>query len=753
MEKPIQSNLRTNSRQVPDGMNNPSDRNPLLQSGIRDANGFLSLTGILSAAALPVAMLFLGGDWVTRETAMGAYYGTVVALFAAFLLVFLAAQWFQKRAGLTACGLPAAYVTLVVPIVCVLIALTVIRKISPAQYAWAAIIVHMVFLPIGWFSRKQWMTSAFLSELNKRVIQLLPLFYAGIFWGWAYIGISIPLPGRKAVLLLVIGLAALAAYMRFGFLRNILPAFRKFWWVYLLLGLALIGLVYQPELPFDRHHLDFFLAPINNVLHGKWLFIDATSQYGVGVIYALAAVLRALRLPVSYAGFSLVVDALFILQYALLFLILRRATGSLLLSLAGIGAVIYFNFLTTVWTSMLRIPAQGPLRYGMIYLLLGVALYGIRGGKKPLRFLELILLGAASLWSLETFLYVLVSVDAFHFVADILYAERVREGILVFGKRIAAQAGIILLSWGVWLAVSFIATGNLPNISYYLEYYGNYTSAELYGHTVDFRSLNIVIVTAIYLLSILAVLFLQFKRRNHLSVETASLLIGLSVSGLVQNIYYFVYEIDYHLTLICIPLILVLALWLAVILHSPSGGIISTGVKASFALAVLVSVWICAFQASPNLYYRFRSSILFVLFDAITTGERIQITNPYLVQPSNDSVNALVTLIEKYAPTETRIAIFARNEDEVESLLITGKTQLVDITNPLMCSASASYITHIENMAREVSGEPEYIFYDSGEGALITLQQDAFQQLMAGATYQIIDRMGDIVVYKKVTSE
>ncbi len=755
--------------------NNPAASTSNPPSRFNGMNGFLSLAGFLSALALPVVLLFLGGDQVTRKGVMSAYIGTVIALFALFLLLILADHWLRKRFDATIDSLQAAYVTLIVPAVGVCISLTVIRVLPLMEYVWAVLSIHLLIFTVWWFGRKRIAVSTRFSKLNKWVVQLLPLFSAGILWIWVYFGIDTPFPGKRSILVLGVGLIVFAAFLRFAILWKINPSFRTHWWLYALLGLVLIGLVYQPELPFDRHHLGFFLAPVNDVLHGKWLFIDSDSQYGIGVIYALAGAFRLSGLPLSFTGFSLIVDILFILQYAVLFLILRRATGSLPLSLAGTGAILYFNFLAVFWPSMLRIPAQSPLRYGLIYLLLWIGLYsltpspqdrvlpirrngGTTGERDRLfsglkrtfpRYLELIILGIASLWSLETFLYVFVSVNAFHFIADVLYAERIREGIRAFGKRIAVQATVILAAWAVWLIATLAAAGKLPQIRYYLDTYTSYTVAETYSHIVDFRSLSIGLVTAVYLVSVFAVFYFRSNRRNLIPPQTAALLAGFSAAGLMQNLYYFVYEIDYHLALICVPLIIVIALWLGVILHDPAGEKRPIGFKAAFGFAVLVSFWICFLYSRSNFNSRIRSSLVFQLADAALNGEKIVFADPYRAQPSNETVGALVALIERYAPDDQQIAVFARNEDQVESLLLTGKTSLLDCADPYMCAGSYSYSEFVLRTARETAGGPEYIFYDAGKEALIPLQLEAFRLLTAGSAYQVIDRIGDVVVYRK----
>jgi hypothetical protein len=40
----------------------------------------------------------------------------------------------------------------------------------------------------------------------------------------------------------------------------------------------------------------------------------------------------------------------------------------------------------------------------------------------------------------------------------------------------------------------------------------------------------------------------------------SSMLVGMSVAGILQYLYYFVFDIDYHLALLCVPLLFVLTL-------------------------------------------------------------------------------------------------------------------------------------------------------------------------------------------------
>jgi hypothetical protein len=129
-------------------MDESPDRNPDGPHGIRDANTFFSLIGALSAFALPLALLFLGGDEVTHRNAAGAYILSVAAILALFPALAAAGGWIRKRAPETARSLESAYVTLIVPVVCLLLTLTVSRVLSPAGYSAAVLSVHAAFLPI-----------------------------------------------------------------------------------------------------------------------------------------------------------------------------------------------------------------------------------------------------------------------------------------------------------------------------------------------------------------------------------------------------------------------------------------------------------------------------------------------------------------------------------------------------------------------------------------------------------------------------
>ncbi|MBN1438636.1 MAG: hypothetical protein JW929_04425 [Anaerolineales bacterium] len=82
-------------------------------------------------------------------------------------------------------------------------------------------------------------------------------------------------------------------------------------------------------------------------------------------------------------------------------------------------------------------------------------------------------------------------------------------------------------------------------------------------------------------------------------------------------------------------------------------------------------------------------------------------------------------------------------------LLLTRKTHLLDLSDPLTAQISPSFTAHVLEKAGEYAGIPEYIFYDSSEGALQDAQKKTFQLLTDGASYAVIDRKGKVLVYRR----
>jgi hypothetical protein len=137
-----------------------------------------------------------------------------------------------------------------------------------------------------------------------------------------------------------------------------------------------------------------------------------------------------------------------------------------------------------------------------------------------------------------------------------------------------------------------------------------------------------------------------------------------------------------------------------------------------------------------------------MLSDTVAMGERIPIAKPYDRQPSNDSANAPKTLKKICAQRLGNCRLCPEQRRDRVSFTH-GKTAVVGYHQSIdVLRISLVCYSHLKS-GKEFAGEPEYIDYDSGEGALYKLQREASEILAAGSIHQEIDRMGEIIVFKK----
>ena len=705
-------------------------------------NQFPAIIGILSVLSYPVFFLI----WGMEPIGVGKYAELLIAFNLIFLfLSLLAFKWADLFSKLC-----ALYVTLIMPVFCVLALLTVIGALSVSKYWVALIILNVVFLLSWSFGRHYLLNLSLFNQANRVVLYLLPIGYGLIFWVWLHSTYDLLQPGLISawqIVTIVLFLALLFLWI-FDLTQGKLASKYK-WLIMVPIYSLLVGLVYRPKLYIDREHYNFFMAPLNDFIHGKIPFINTTSQYGVGVIYALALAFRGLQLPIGYEGLSFIINILFILQYILLAFLLWKTTDDLALSMAGILAIVYFNFLSVYWPSMLRTPAQSPLRYGLIYLLLCIALLNIKSPNRFFQASEFVLLGIASVWSLETFLYSLVSLDAFYFVKDVLFASRFDVGLKYFGRRVMLQAGTVALIWALLMFLARAVSGEFPNLQMYLDYYQAYRNIAYSGGEIHRHILRSGAVIFVYLFSIFAVLFDRIHQKKFMPLVTASMLVGMSTTGILQYIYYFVYYADFHLALLCVPLIFVLALWVGIIRSRVD---VPYPFRASLGVVLLVSLMTTAIVTSGSFYDKFSKSLLYLSLRGMVENRNVPKENPYQASPSNRSVKILVHFIQHYAGNDGQIAIFALSDDQTEALFLTGKTDILGMSEPDMSSLSPAYSEFVLHQAKVMAGQPTYIFYDTTQDALIPLQQEAFQVLIDSTDYKIIDTKGNIIVFKKVNS-
>ena len=716
---------------------------------------FPALASFLIASVLPIMIILLSTDIIVRENILNLYVKMVIIVSIIFIIL-LVSLWWVCRKNMIVNRFLAGYVVLIVPLNILFLALTVNGAISIADYIRIIIASHLVYLIFGWLGIKSVFTKPVFLKLNQWVIYLMPVGYAGIFWFWLFARYwpafmaSYYYPG------IIIGILVIFFCLSFVFwiLSTKFPHAQRrsqaAWIIYILVAIILIGLIYRPNLYFDRHHYNFFLAPVNDVMNGRILFVNSTSQYGFGSVYFITLFFRLFHMPIFYTGLSALICLLYILYYLVITLVLHKTTDHLILSLMGLAAIVYFNYLSVNWPSMLRIPAQSPLRYGFSYLILLLALRRGEYHKRVWLILEIIVLVIVSFWSLESFLYTMIPLIVFDLINDIYFASKLKSGLIIFFKRLVLQFGAVLISWCIACLFFLIFSKQVPNLTYYFQYFGAYIPTNTQSFSINFFDFWSGAVIAVYLLSIYFVFYLRSANGrivpDLISRKKVAMIASISTLGLLQYTYYFVYNLDFHLALLCVPLIIILLLWASILESSE----IPRLLRLSLITVMIFSFSLCALLTMPAFREKISASLFATVTSSVEGKSRFYISNPYIAQPTNENVSNLVTLIHKYAGDEQQIAVFADSEDETEALLLTHKTHLLDITDPFMTAISPSYSEFVLSKARDVAGQPGFIFYDDQANILTDLQIKSFQILTLHTEYRVVERLANEVVLQRM---
>jgi hypothetical protein len=213
---------------------------------------------------------------------------------------------------------------------------------------------------------------------------------------------------------------------------------------------------------------DWILGPANQLLAGGALLVnDPSSQYGVGLVYFVAAWFHLA--PIGYGTFGLLDGLLTALFYIAAYCALRIAGVGRLLGasvLAFAVTVLIYNLPYSVGA----LPEQGPLRFGLPIAVILAAVAADRWPRRaPItRAGALVTLAVASVWALEAFAYTAFTFGAITLIEAWLRAPGTRRRWLIAQ---AARALAACVSAHVLLAgATLVATGQLPDWTQYLAY-------------------------------------------------------------------------------------------------------------------------------------------------------------------------------------------------------------------------------------------------------------------------------------------
>lgn len=442
---------------------------------------------------------------------------------------------------------------------------------------------------------------------------------------------------------------------------------RPLGWTDLVLGvlLALGTISVAPE--FDIYHQNCYLGPVSAVLGGRSMLVNVLCEYGVGVIYFLAAAFRILGLKPLYMPFTVLQMLCSAVEYLVLFWIARKVFRSRMLALLSVAAVICFNRYGSFWQwDNITFPSVGPLRFGLPIFVL-VAGYQRRAGKGALwTWIEAGLIGAASIWSLETFIY---SLSAWGF-AQLAEAWMLSSSARSYVANFVGAA--MRLALGIVAAYAFLTVLTLLRSGSLLHWDGYLTWMTLYSGTNSYPLVfwsPWVLLPGVGCLSLLASALTLYKQRS-LDAGQA-LMAGLAGTAAAEFTYFIVRCHPNNLGHIATLFIVLLFYWIdrAWARTDWSGIARWTATPAAFFIVAALT-W----NAWDAISLRFSQSLLVWLYQdaqAMVHGQPhlplpaayAQVWSP--VPCGGPWVAGSLRLIDRYAPDQKQIALFTRDSVEI----------------------------------------------------------------------------------------
>jgi hypothetical protein len=439
----------------------------------------------------------------------------------------------------------------------------------------------------------------------------------------------------------------------------------------------------------DNHN--YYLGPVNEVLHGRTVLVDVFAQYGVGVIYLLAGLFSLI--PLGYGTFALVLSALTVVEFGLMYAIVRIAGRSQLIAvLASAVAIVYVIYGQI--QSFVAYPSTGPLRFGLPYV---VILLEVIGARSPARTRGLTLASAvvtalASLWSFETFAYTLAAFLAITALEAVVPERETRRQIV--RRRVLPLVALVVALQIVFAVVTRAAAGGWPQWGTYLDYIRLYSVQGFYTLPVEAWSPGFLLAGVCFA-SALLLAFVAVRRptlvrgREDLFVALA----GSTAFAILAFTYFVGRSHPNNLHHIAPPAIMVCALWLCLLAEQRA----RLGPALGFAL-IGVAAW-SAFmlvdRSRGELDAKWTHSALGTLVadGPSVLGDRVRFLarRPAIIPQAPEAV----ALLRAYDPHSSRSLVLLEPELTTEVLLRADRGNALPIATPPQDIVLPAAVRHV----------------------------------------------------------
>jgi len=437
------------------------------------------------------------------------------------------------------------------------------------------------------------------------------------------------------------------------------------------------------------HYHSGWMATINAMLHGQAFMVDVFSQRGFLSMVTLTGIFAVV--PLHYASFALLIGLAITTQFAALYGLLRGAGvgrwWAVLAVLAGIALYLYFNSLGGQ-----RLPGFSPLRLGYSFVLALAVAWRVRQPRRGRWTLELGLVAAGVLWSIDNAAIVAVS-----YLALIIYEALAQHGLSLAGlawglKRAGLALLVVLLAFGLANAWVWLSSGQVARWDIYWGFFGFHEGHENYSLPVDFWGEGWWLILGAHLMGLMLLAWRLIQRQRGPMQLGEAVALLLMVGGVLQTYHYITQSVAVYNH--AIPAMASLAFIFSSLAQPWHGvarvlGLAGVLALAGLAIPLNAEVW----PDNPPLGL----ALLRIVGEGVQ-GQTEALTaigqrwggyreGDYLQAPLNRwqparaaHIAEAADLIRRYSPQETRLNVFMGPNSTLHTLLIVQATHRYPIT-------------------------------------------------------------------------
>ncbi len=436
---------------------------------------------------------------------------------------------------------------------------------------------------------------------------------------------------------------------------------------YFLALFLIFILVVDPNFRAEPYHDSFFLGPLADFRAGKSFLVNINAQYGLFIFYFLSLFFKVL--PLGFKSFSLILTALFVLQYFCFYFIVRQLFSSRLYSFLCLIVLLLVNYFATMGY-IIQNPSVGPLRFGFSYLLMALIILRNQKPKLADRFyiIEAAVAASAFFWSFEVCVYTLPP-----YLGLVLYESIIDIQNLKFNWKLLIHRLSLMLGFGV-LLLGFIYTDiyhrahEWPHWDYYFDYIFLYKNGFGMLPVPAFGAWWIII--GILLISICVVGGRLTKWKDSSQPAHFNAIVFLTFYGVFQFFYFLGRAHPNNLFHISMPSILLGAYWIYAMGNQKESSLIPELFRKSILVISVIGLGFYLQFLVPDMVFKLSQS--FAEFPSLPEKTWDAARNLPLAE--GEFVKNADELMDKYSGSKKEIVYFFGNKG-LDVSMYTGRVK------------------------------------------------------------------------------